>query len=290
MQKIACIGVDPFIISRQNYDAECLPPTESIDLVSYLVLETSYYTKEQFKAFKSLQSYNQLVSGFVQSVHGLTIASKHVVLAKVRHSQKMNDPTVPLWVIIEDDRRILCAHCRGCMAGQGETCSHIASVLFYIETFNRIRGKLACTDKQCEWILPTYSKDIPLAEVQDIDFRSAKKLKQKLDETVEKLDVNAPCFVTEDSKTTEKQKSDIQAPTEAELNSFYEKLNTCKKKPVALSLIYPYSESFVTKSRTVQAVPDLFDTKYLNTQYNELLEICAEVNIETTPEQIKIME
>ena len=93
------------------------------------------------------------------------------------------------------------------MAGQGETCSHIASVLFYIETFNRIRGKLACTDKQCEWIviLPTYSKDIPFTEIQDIDFRSANKLKQKLDETVEKLHVNAPCFVPEDSKTTEKE-------------------------------------------------------------------------------------
>ena len=111
--------------------------------VSYLVLETSYYTKGQFKAFKSLQAYNQLVSGFVQSVHGLIIAGKHVVLAMVRHSQKMNDPTVLLWIITEDDGKILCAHCRGCMAGQGETCSHIASVLFYIETFNRIRGKLA---------------------------------------------------------------------------------------------------------------------------------------------------
>ena len=74
MQKIACIGVDPFLISCQKYYAECLPPTESIDLVSYLVLETSHYNKEQFKAFKSLQAYNQLVSGFVQSVRGLTIA------------------------------------------------------------------------------------------------------------------------------------------------------------------------------------------------------------------------
>ena len=74
MQKIACIGVDPFLISCQKYYAECLPPTESIDLVSYLVLETSHYNKEQFKAFKSLQAYNQLVSGFVQSVRGLIIA------------------------------------------------------------------------------------------------------------------------------------------------------------------------------------------------------------------------
>ena len=87
------------------------------------------------------------------------------------------------------------------------------------------------------WILPTYSENIPFAEVQDIDFRSGSKLKQKLDETVEKLDANAPCFVPGLSKTTEKQKRDIQAPTEAELNSFYEKLNTCKKKPATPSLI-----------------------------------------------------
>ena len=52
----------------------------------------------------------------------------------------------------------------------------------------------------------------------------------------------------------------------------------------------PYSESFVTKSITVQAVPDLFGKKYLNTQYSELLEICADVNIEITPEQVKIIE
>ena len=79
MKKIACIGVDPFLISCQKYYPDCLPPTESIDLVSYLVLETSHYNKEQlFKAFKSLQAYNQLVSGFVQSVHGLIIAGKHV--------------------------------------------------------------------------------------------------------------------------------------------------------------------------------------------------------------------
>ena len=42
MQKIVCIGVDLFLISYQNYDAECLPPTELIDHVSYVVLETSY--------------------------------------------------------------------------------------------------------------------------------------------------------------------------------------------------------------------------------------------------------
>ena len=100
-KKITCIGIDPFIIPESNLDPECLPPVESIDLVSYLVCETSYYTQEQFKAFRSLQAYNHLVSGFVNSVQAIKIAGKFVVIAKVRHSQKMSDPLVPLWIITE---------------------------------------------------------------------------------------------------------------------------------------------------------------------------------------------
>ena len=91
--------------------------------------------------------------------------------------------------------------------GKGKSAPTLLASFFTLKLFNGIRGKLACTDQQREWIviLPTYSKDIPFAEIQDNDFRSANKLKQKLDETVEKLDVNTSCFVPEDSKTTEKQ-------------------------------------------------------------------------------------
>ena len=53
MQKIACIGVDPFLISCQKYYAECLPPTESIDLVSYLVLNL-----RPLKVFKHITSWS----------------------------------------------------------------------------------------------------------------------------------------------------------------------------------------------------------------------------------------
>ena len=60
-------------------------------LLSHLVLETSFYTKKHFKAFKSLGAFNQMVSGFVTSVVGKVIAAKYVVRASVRHSQLMND-------------------------------------------------------------------------------------------------------------------------------------------------------------------------------------------------------
>ena len=116
-----------------------------------------------------------MVSGFMNTVQGRVINVNFVVIGKVRHSQKMNDPCVPLWMTTNKTGTILSAHCRGCMARLGEYCSHVSSVLFYIETFNRIREKLSRTEMKCAWILPSYMKDVSLAEVRDINFKSAKK-------------------------------------------------------------------------------------------------------------------
>ena len=138
----------------------------------------------------------------MHNIQGLIIAGKYV-LGKVCHSQKMKDPTVSLWIITEDDRSFLSAHC------QVESCCNIASVLFYIDTFNGVQGKLAFTDLKCAWNLPNYNKDVPFAEVQDIDFRYATKLKERLDETMEKLANNGLCLVQKESKTTVKQRDGI---------------------------------------------------------------------------------
>ena len=66
------------------------------------------------------------------------------------------------------------------MTGQGECYTHIASVLFYIEAWNRVKEMLSCTQVKCSWLMPKAVKDAP---VSDIDFRSAKKLRQNLDQT-----------------------------------------------------------------------------------------------------------
>ena len=46
-----------YLIPSDQFDPECLPFVEATDLVSYLVLETSYYTKQQLKCHKSLEAY-----------------------------------------------------------------------------------------------------------------------------------------------------------------------------------------------------------------------------------------
>ena len=98
MKKISTTGIDPALIEGKRFESDCLPPIESTDLLCYLVLETSFYTQKQFKAFRSLEAYNQMVSGFVYNVQGHMIASKFVVLAKVRHSQRMNETLIPIWI------------------------------------------------------------------------------------------------------------------------------------------------------------------------------------------------
>ena len=274
VEKIAEIGVDPVTIPDQQFDTECLPPIEAMDLLSYLVLETSFYTKEQFKAYKSLEAYNFVVSGFLSGIQGCVVAGKHVVTGKVRHSQRMNDPLISVWVVAEKDGTVKSAHCLGCKAGLSETCSHVASVLFYIEAWTRIRGKLACTQVKCTWLLPSFVKDVPYAKMRDINLTSARKLKADLDEKIDSLgEAQATSF------TGSRRELTVQVPTETEMNILYESLDKSKIKPVALSLIKPYSDQFVSESSSIQTIPDLFDNDNLNLTYTDLLKKCFNVEI-----------
>ena len=119
LDRASCTDAD----NDPNFQPDCLPPVESTDLLFYLVLETSFFTQQQFKAFRSLKAYNQMVSGFITGVKGHIIASKFVVLAKVTHTQRINDSLIPIWIITEKEGTILSAHCLGCKAGLAESLS-----------------------------------------------------------------------------------------------------------------------------------------------------------------------
>jgi len=78
-----------------------------------------------------------MVYGFTDGIPGHIIANKYVVLAKVQHSQHMNNSLIPIWIITESEGTILPTHCLGCKAGLAESCTHIASVLFYLEAWTK---------------------------------------------------------------------------------------------------------------------------------------------------------
>jgi len=73
VEKISVTDIDPFLVPQEKRTLECLLPVESCDLLSYLMFDTSFYTKEQFKNFKSLLECNQMVSGLFT---GVTISTR----------------------------------------------------------------------------------------------------------------------------------------------------------------------------------------------------------------------
>ena len=234
-----------------------------------------------------------MVSGFISSVHGYIVNKRYVVLAKVRHSQRMNDPLVQLWIITNEEATVMSTHCKGCMAGLGECCSHIACVLFYLEVWARQHGKLACTQVKCNWILPSFVNKAEYAKVKDTDFTSARKLKSDMEKSLNDLsldcdhDESKECF---SGTANSKEGYLIPQPSKADLEQFYSCLNECKVKPVCLSLVETYAESFISKARGIPSIKELFDEKYMKLNYIDLLKECKKVEISLTDEQIKIIE
>ena len=93
----------------------------------------------------------------------------------------MNETPLSCWIVTEESGEICCAHCN-CMAGLGETCTHVAATLFYVEAVVRIQGSKTCTQSQCTWIIPSYVKPIDYQPIKKIDFTSAAGKKRKIDE------------------------------------------------------------------------------------------------------------
>ena len=87
--------------------------------------------------------------------------------------------------------------------------------------------------------MPSSVKDVLYADVENIDFRSARKLKQKLDVSIDNLNTSQG----ETLASTKQDNPEIAPPSPDELIDFYAKLNSCNTKPVLFNLIPPYSQS-----------------------------------------------
>ena len=65
---------------------------------------------------------------------------------QVNHSQRMNEKPLTPWVLSMMDGKILAGHC-DCMAGLGETCSHVASLLWVVAVGVEKKDSLTVTQK-----------------------------------------------------------------------------------------------------------------------------------------------
>ena len=80
-------GIDPYAV-RDNFYSQSMdewPEIEFPDIMNYLLFSTSMFTKEQLKAYKSLQSYQYFVAGWVRSTFvGKATEDTIILIGKVR--------------------------------------------------------------------------------------------------------------------------------------------------------------------------------------------------------------
>ena len=144
------------------------------------------------------------------------------------------------------------------MAGLGESCSHVASLLWAIEAGFKRRDSLAVTEKKAYWLLPSAVKSVPYSKVKDIQFS--------------KTSTSKPSPAVKDKS--------VPAPLETELTNFLSSIKNCSSKPTLLSLIPEHSYSYVPKSLDPElpiVLSNLFDKHLADADFPGLLEKAEEV-------------
>ena len=111
---------DPFAMEGEQWseDLTMWPELEFGDLYTYLIESKGVYTKENLKAYKSLEAYNYYYNQHVQTVyHFSTGLGWSILKAKVNPSQNSADKPHEAWVIIKTQTgSVRTGHCT-CKAG-----------------------------------------------------------------------------------------------------------------------------------------------------------------------------
>ncbi|XP_064487680.1 uncharacterized protein LOC135399876 [Ornithodoros turicata] len=269
-QKIAQCGVDPFSIDAKNCtsNVDLWPQIDMCDILDFLVLRTSFITRKQLKSYKSLEGHNFVTSGWVKEPW-LKQPTPHTIIAvtQVNHSQALSKLPLKTWIFAKNDGEVLAAHCL-CMAGNGEACSHVAALLFYLECGHRARVERSCTDGDNSW-LPAHIRRIETRPVVEMDFASASMKKRRLDG-----DAASPCELKAVTRTR------APPPTKQEWEKFFDCLIASGLRPAVSSTDPRYSDLFVPAVRTCNGADlrRLYDPSTSSlTTYSEVLEHCDNI-------------
>ncbi|KAG0445051.1 hypothetical protein HPB47_000995 [Ixodes persulcatus] len=130
--------------------------------IIYYLLHTKACDMEDVKAYKSLDSYNYLKSGWVGAV----------LVHEVDQGTSVNR-TNNVWVCAKKDGEVITGGCT-CMAGKAQVCSHVGAVLWKVDfaASAGLTGQM-CTDAAMKWNQGTKQNVVPAA-LHSIGFKLRK--------------------------------------------------------------------------------------------------------------------
>ncbi|KAK3106464.1 hypothetical protein FSP39_020531 [Pinctada imbricata] len=176
---------DPLKISGGWKEEKCgihlWPPVCITDIVTFLIDHgNSENIKKFLNEYKVWKAYEYLQSNFVKEIfyHPISAASEICNLrAKCTPSQRLRDANHTMWIMVRKvSGDIVSAFC-SCIAGLGQTCNHVAAMLFRIDAANKM-GLSSCTSIPCQWIIPMETKTLPV-RIKDLTVKKSRLGVQK---------------------------------------------------------------------------------------------------------------
>ena len=194
------------------------------------------------------------------------------------------------------------------MTGLGETCSHVATLLWAIESGVRHRNSLTVTQRKAYWVIPNAVKTVTYAPVREISFIRKKRSQSILSSSSSSSVSRLPSFSSVSSSTNNcptlptaqpcsssgsSRTGQVSRPTDEDIDSFLNSLGELSTKPAILSLVDPYSDSYVPKSVSKQlsvCLLNLLKPEYLQYSYGDLLQVAKSCRFTVTAEEIEAVE
>ncbi|KAK3104382.1 hypothetical protein FSP39_000663 [Pinctada imbricata] len=173
--------------------------------------ESEDTARQHLNQYKIGKAYQYFKSEWLKEVyyHPVDRASLYCFLrAKCTPSQSLRSDAHTAWICCEKaSGDIKSAYCT-CTAGYGQTCNHVAGLLFRVEYANKM-GYTSCTSSKCEWVVPK-ERSLEPAMIKDMTFErsqhgKAGKTRPPLGH--KKRDYN-PLPQTDDSRVTEHNESE----------------------------------------------------------------------------------
>ncbi len=208
----------------------------------------------------------------------------------------------------------MAGHC-DCMAGLGETCSHVAAMLWAIESGIRLRDSMTVTQKKAHWVILNGVKQVPCAPVKEIHFVRKRQIHKRVTPTPSRSCSPSPMYQSSTSSPTPgftfplegSQSSStsvhsssspstsrlLQPPTDEEVKGFFSSLALTSSKPAILSIIEPFSSNYVPKSldeNLPMCLLHLMKPENLKKDYGELLTLAKQSIVTVTCTQAETVQ
>lgn len=100
-------------------------------------------TEDEVKNYKSITAHKYFIDGWVLDTCWKGYGDMFLLAGKVKHSYTSSKLPLQPWVGIRMNGSVEYGHCTmSCMAGLAETCSHVAAILYWLETAVRIKSNI----------------------------------------------------------------------------------------------------------------------------------------------------